>query len=335
MIDFALVRPKSAADAASQAAASPTAQQGAAVRFVAGGTTLVDLMRQGVENPAKLVDLNRIGLDQIEKQPDGSLRVGAMVRNAALAHEPEVTAHRAVLAQAILAGASAQIRNMASTGGNLLQRTRCPYFRDPNYLACNKRNPGSGCAAIAGFNRTHAILGGSEHCIATHPSDMAVAMTALEAQIHIDGPAGARTIPIADFYRLPGEHPEIENALQPGELITHVVLPPPVAGTRSGYLKLRDRASYEFALASCAVILGTQGHRVTYVRIALGGVGTRPWRAVEAEKALHGKPVSLASFKLAAEAALAGAKPQSDNGYKVELARRCIVRALTNATAQA
>jgi len=220
---------------------------------------------------------------------------------------------------------------MATTGGNLLQRTRCPYFRDPTYANCNKRNPGAGCAALEGHHRAMAVLGTSDHCIATHPSDMCVAMTALEATIFIEGPKGKRSVSIDDFYKLPGETPHIENVLEPGELITHVELPPAAKGQT--YLKLRDRASYEFALASAAVVAQVEGGHVRSVRIALGGVGTRPWRSHEAEKALAGKAATPANFKLAAEAALKDAKPREENGFKVELARRCLARALKTATA--
>jgi xanthine dehydrogenase YagS FAD-binding subunit len=271
-------------------------------------------------------------MDRIEKRPDGTLRIGALVRNADLAHHPDVVAHYTALSQALLSGASAQLRNMATTGGNLLQRTRCPYFRDLAFTECNKRSPGSGCAAITGHNRTNAILGGSEHCIATHPSDMAVAMMAYQAVIHVQGAKGARDIAIGDFYKLPGDTPNIENALDPGDLITYVTLPSPIAGARSTYLKLRDRASYEFALSSAAVILQVAGGYISQARVALGGVGTRPWRSHEAESFLQGNAVNAANFRTAAEVALHDAKPQSGNAFKVELAKRCIVRALTNAT---
>ena len=330
MIDFQLLKPRSNADAVSWSAASPTAQQGATVRFIGGGTTLVDLMKLNVEYPSKVIDINRLGMDSVQQQPDGSLRVGATVRNSALAHHPDVVANFAALSQALLAGASAQLRNMATTGGNLLQRTRCPYFRDTTFTECNKRTPGSGCAAIQGHNRTNAILGGSEQCIATHASDMAVAMMAYSAVVHVQGAKGERDIPIAEFYKLPGSTPNVENALQPGDLITYVTLPAQPMGVKSTYLKLRDRASYEFALASAAIVLKMEGSRIAHVQVALGGVGTRPWRSLEAEKVLQGKPANAANFRAAAEAALHNAKPHSENGYKVELAKRCIVRALAN-----
>jgi len=304
---------------------------GAGGKFIAGGTTLVDLLKLGVETPPRLVDITRLPLAQLEELPNGGLRVGAMVRNSDLARHPLVLERYPVLSLALLSGASPQLRNMATTGGNLLQRTRCPYFRDPTYANCNKRNPGAGCAALEGHHRAMAVLGTSDHCIATHPSDMCVAMTALEATIFIEGPKGKRSVSIGDFYKLPGETPHIENVLEPGELITHVELPPAAKGQT--YLKLRDRASYEFALASAAVVAQVEGGHVRSVRIALGGVGTRPWRSHEAEKALTGKAATPANFKLAAEAALKEAKPRDENGFKVELARRCLTRALKTATA--
>jgi xanthine dehydrogenase YagS FAD-binding subunit len=333
MIDFALSRASTPAQASQQAAASKTAQQGAQVRFVAGGTTLIDLMKLDVETPSQVIDINRLDLARTERQPDGSLRIGAMVRNADLAHDPNVMRDYPVLSQALLSGATGQLRNMATTGGNLLQRTRCIYFRDLAYPECNKRTPGSGCAAIDGYNRSHAILGTSEHCIATHPSDMAVAMMALEARIHILGAQGERDVPIGEFYLLPGNTPHLENVLKPGDLITYVTLAAPINGARSHYLKLRDRASYEFALASAAVIIQAEGGHIRKARVAFGGIGTRPWRSPEAEHALTGKPANEATFRAAAEAALRSAKPQRDNAFKVELAKRCLVRALATVTA--
>ncbi len=307
-------------------------------KFIAGGTTLVDLMKLNVETPSGLVDINILPLDKIEPLPNGGLRIGAMVRNSDLAWNADVQKNYAVLSQAILSGASPQLRNMATTGGNLLQRTRCMYFREPSAgtpggYGCNKRTPGSGCAALEGFHRTHAILGTSEQCIATHPSDMCVAMAALEATILVEGPKGKRTIPFADFHKLPGATPHIENALEPGELITYVDLPKPIEGAKSVYLKLRDRASYEFALASAAVVAKVEGGHIRYVRVAMGGVGTKPWRSHEAEAALTGKAVDAAHFRTAAEAALKDAKPRTDNAFKVELAERCLVRTLKLATA--
>src|ERR1700751_3165074 len=307
-------------------------------KFIAGGTTLVDLMKLNVETPKTLVDINLLPLDKIEASPTGGLRIGAMVRNSDLAWNADVQKDYAVLSQALLSGASPQLRNMATTGGNLLQRTRCAYFREPSAgtpggYACNKRTPGTGCAALEGFHRTHAILGTSEHCIATHPSDMCVAMAALEAVIQVEGPKGKRTIPFSEFHKLPGDTPHIENALEPGELVTYVDLPKPIPGAKSVYLKLRDRASYEFALASAAVVARVEGGHIRYVRVAMGGVGTKPWRSHEAEAALMGKPANAATFKAAAEAAMAKAKPHKDNAFKVELARRCLVRSLKTATA--
>ncbi|CAB3806538.1 FAD binding domain-containing protein [Paraburkholderia fynbosensis] len=329
---FQLSRANGVSDAIAAAAASATAQQGAQVRFLAGGTTLLDLMKLNVERPTRVIDISRLPLDRIEALPDGGVKIGSMARNADLALHPLIRESYAVLSQALLAGASAQLRNMATTGGNLLQRTRCVYFRD-TAMPCNKRDPGSGCPAIQGFNRTLAILGTSDACIATNPSDMNVALTALDATIHIEGTDGARSIAIDDFFLLPGATPQRENVLEPGDLITHVTLPPLPEGARSAYLKLRDRASYEFALASAAVVATLDGGRIAHARVALGGVGTRPWHAIEAEAVLQGATPDAATFRKAADAALANAKPQSQNGFKVELARRCIVHALTQATA--
>jgi xanthine dehydrogenase YagS FAD-binding subunit len=307
-------------------------------KFIAGGTTLVDLMKLNVETPKTLVDINLLPLDKIEALPTGGLRIGALVRNSDLAWNADVQKSYAVLSEALLSGASPQLRNMATTGGNLLQRTRCMYFREPSAgtpggYGCNKRTPGSGCAAMEGFNRMHAVLGTSEHCIATHPSDMCVAMAALEAVIHVEGPKGKRMIAFADFHKLPGDTPHIENALEPGDLVTYVDLPKPVEGSKSTYLKLRDRASYEFALASAAIVVRVDSGHIRYIRVAMGGVGTKPWRSHEAEAALLGKPANADAFKAAAEAALAKARPQKDNAFKVELAKRCLVRSLKTATA--
>lgn len=312
-------------------AQSKTAQQGASVRYLAGGTTLIDLMKLNVERPETVVDINRLPLDKIEATPDGGLSIGATVRNSDLAHHATVKRDYAVLSQALLSGATVQLRNMATTAGNLLQRTRCVYFRD-TASPCNKREPKSGCSAIDGANRMLAILGTSEHCIATNPSDMDVAMAALEATIHVVGVQGARAIPIDKFYLLPGDTPHRENVLEPGDLITHVTLPAPTAGAKSLYLKLRDRASYEFALASAAVIVSLDGDKVGHARVALGGVGTIPWRSREAETALAGQPASMSTYRKAADAALRDAKPQSENGFKVELAKRCLVHALATVT---
>jgi xanthine dehydrogenase YagS FAD-binding subunit len=305
------------------------------VKFVAGGTTLIDLMKLNVETPQMLVDINRLPLTQVESANDGGAKIGAMVRNSDLANHALIQKQYPVLSQALRSGASPQLRNMATTGGNLLQRTRCYYFRDTAYTACNKRNPGSGCAAIDGFNRIHAILGTGEHCIATHPSDMAVAMMALDATVHTQWQHGERSIALDEFYLVPGNTPQKENVLQPGELITYVTLPALPAGTRSYYLKLRDRASYEFALSSAAVVVQMSGGKVARARIALGGVATKPWRSREAEKALEGQPATDKTFQAAAEAALRGAHPLHDNAFKVKLAKLCLVRALNVVTSQA
>lgn len=315
-------------------AKSPTAQQSAEVRFVAGGTTLIDLMKLNVERPKQLVDINVLPLEKIEPAPNGGLIIGALARNSDVAHHPTVQRDYPVLSQAILSGASPQLRNMATTGGNLLQRTRCVYFRDTAH-ACNKREPGTGCSAIDGHNRMLAILGTSRDCIATNPSDQNVALTALEATIQVQGVKGKRSIPIHDFYLLPGSTPDRETVLEPGDVVVSVTLPPPMAGAKSHYLKLRDRAAYEFALVSAAIVLKLNGKRIEYARIALGGVGTKPWRSVEAERVLQGHTADTATFRRAAEEALKDARPASENGFKVELAKRCIVRALTTSTQSA
>src|SRR5262245_16918613 len=327
---FEFIRPPDTAAAIAAAAKSKTAQQGADVRFMGGGTTLIDLMKLNVEIPDRVLDINRLPLDKIDSTPDGGLKIGATVRNSELAYHAKVQRDYSVLSQAILQGASAQIRNMATVAGNLLQRTRCVYFRD-TAMACNKREPGSGCPAITGHNRTLAILGASEHCIATNPSDMCVALAALEATVHIQGPKGSRAVAFGDFHLLPGKTPNRESVLEPGDLITHVTLPPPLAGSKQVYLKLRDRASYEFALSSAAVVLTIASGNITRARIALGGVGTKPWRSPEAEAALADKPTNDANFRQAAEAALRDAKPQSENKFKIELAKRCLSYALRTA----
>ena len=331
---FQYTRARTLPEAVGIAAQSPTAQQGAAVRFVAGGTTLVDLMKLNVERPTRVVDINHLGLDRVERSGDGGLRIGALVRNAALAHDPTVVRDYRVLSEALLSGASAQLRNVATTGGNLLQRTRCMYFRN-TAMACNKREPGSGCSAIAGDNRTLAILGTSEHCIATNPSDMNVALAALEATVHVQGAQGVRAIPFQDFHLLPGDTPHRESVLEPGDLVTHVTLPAPRPRATSRYLKLRDRASYEFALASAAVIVEVEGGRFRHVRLAMGGVGTKPWRMTAAEQALTGAAVDEGTIRQAAALALRDAKPQTENGFKVELAQRCLAHALRLATGMA
>src|SRR3954454_7202812 len=303
MKTFEFTRPADATGAVAAAARANTAQQGAEVRFLAGGTTLLDLMKLNVETPARVLDINRLPLDKIEPTPDGGLKIGATIRNSDLANHPAVLRDYSVLSQAILQGASAQLRNMATTAGNLLQRTRCMYFRD-TAMPCNKREPGTGCPAIPGANRSLAILGTSEHCIATNPSDMCVAMAALEATIYVQGVKGSRAIPFGEFHLLPGDTPQRETVLEPGDLITQVTLPPPIAGSKQVYLKLRDRASYEFALASAAIVVNIAGGNVTRARIALGGVGTKPWRSHEAEEVLAGQPATEANFRKAAEAAM-------------------------------
>jgi xanthine dehydrogenase YagS FAD-binding subunit len=301
--------------------------------FVAGGTTLVDLMKLNVMLPSALVDINSLPLDKIESLPDGGLRVGAMVRNSDMAHHELVIKRFPVLSQAILAGASPQLRNMATTGGNLMQRTRCYYFRDTAY-ACNKRQPGSGCAALEGFNRIHAVLGGSDQCIATHPSDMAVALVALDAIVHIKSAKGERKIAAGEFHLLPGSTPNLETVVQPGELITYVTIPSSKFAAQSAYVKLRDRASYEFALASAGAALELQGNKIHAARLVLGGVATKPWRSTEAEHVLTGATADEKTFHAAAEAAMKSAKTYKYNAFKVELAKRAIVRALSSAAQQ-
>ena len=313
------------------AAKSTTAQQGASIRFIAGGTTLFDLMKLSVESPNHLVDINDLSFNAVERTPQGVTTIGALVRNSDLAHHPIIVEHYPVLSQALLSGASAQLRNMASVGGNLLQRTRCIYFRNAS-TPCNKRVPGSGCPAIAGDNRTLAILGGSEHCIATNPSDMNVALAALEAVVHIEGSGSSRSVPFHDFHLLPGATPNIESVLDPGDLVTHITLPAPPRNSKQVYLKLRDRASYEFALSSAAVVVETVNNRFRYVRLAMGGVGTKPWRAIEAETMLIGAAVNRGTIREAARLALAEAQPQSGNDFKIELAQRCVSHALRLAT---
>ena len=306
-------------------------------QFVAGGTTLIDLMRLGVMSPTRLLDINHLPLAQIEETAKG-LSIGALVRNSDLAYHPVVRARYPVLSQALLSGASPQLRNMATTAGNLMQRTRCSYFRDVGVAACNKRNPGSGCAAYDGFARQHAVLGGSRDCIAVHPSDMCVALVALDAVVHVRGHYGGagaevteRAIPIADFHLLPGTTPQRETAIGPGELITGVTVPARPFAARSAYVKARDRASYAFALASAAVALHVEGGTIRAARVALGGVATKPWRSHEAEQALEGQAATDAAFERAAAAALAGAQPRPDNRFKVPLARAALVRALARA----
>jgi len=297
-------------------------------RFLAGGTNLIDLMREGVEQPRLLVDITRLPLTAVEERADGGIRIGAMVRNSHLASHPIVRAQFPLLSHAILNGASAQLRNMATTGGNLMQRTRCYYFYD-TATHCNKREPGSGCDALGGFNRIHAILGASSQCIATHPSDMCIALAALDATINIEGPTGSRTVPFADFHRLPGETPDVDTNLLPGELITSVDLPGSGAGLRSAYRKVRDRASYAFALVSVAAAIRIDDGRIRDLRLALGGVAHKPWRAVAAERTLLGAFPTPDAFARAADAELAPAVPQAHNAFKIPLAKRTIVAVLS------
>ena len=303
-------------------------------RYIGGGTSLLDLMKGDVEHPARLVDITRIGLDRVETLPDGGMRVGALVRNSDLADHDLVRQRYPLLAQALLAGASPQLRNMATTGGNLLQRTRCPYFTDTAFEHCNKRVPGSGCGALHGVNRSHAILGASPACIAVHPSDMCVAMAALEAVVVIATPAGGeRRIAMADFHRLPGGSPQYDTTLAPGELIIAVELPPSRYGEHSHYLKVRDRASYAFALVSVGAALEMDGATVRSARLALGGVAHKPWRVPAAEAMLAGRPVSTERSKEAARLLLDGAHGYDDNRFKIELAQRAVVRAIAKAAA--
>lgn len=318
-------------DSALQQASEFNGDTPAEFRFIAGGTTLVDLMKLNVEAPSKLLDITGLGLDKIETTSKGGLKIGALVRNSELANHPVVRSHFSVLSEAILAGASPQLRNRATTGGNLLQRTRCLYFRDEAF-DCNRRVPGSGCPAIEGHHRNLAILGTSDNCIANNPSDMNVAMMALDARIEVRGNAKTRTIPITEFYRLPGETPHLETFLEPGELITHVHIEPLPAGSQSMYLKLRDRASYEFALASAAVISQMNGNKISHLRVAMGGIGAIPWRAAVVEKMLQGQRADKKLFEKAAEALLKDARPRKENEFKVELAKRCLVHSLSVST---
>lgn len=314
-----------AADVAEALAIDPAAGE----VLLGGGTNLVDLMRKGVAQPSRLVDVTGLS-SLIEPADDGSLVIGAAARNSAVAAHPLVRAQYPMLARAILAGASAQVRNMATVGGNLMQRTRCLYFADVAGARCNKRVPGAGCDAIGGFTRYHAILGASPACIATHPSDMAVALAALDARVHVAGASGTRTIAIGDFHLLPGDHPERETALEPGEVIVAIELPPALVAAHSAYRKVRDRASYAFALVSVAAALSLEGDRIGEVRIALGGVAARPWRALRAEAALRGAPATPDTFARAADAELADAVAQPGNGFKIDLARRTIAAVLAD-----
>jgi len=296
-------------------------------RYLGGGTNLVDLMRETIERPSALIDVTGLPAT-IEEREDGGLLIGAAARNTAVAEHRAVRSRYPMLTRAIVAGASGQIRNMATVGGNILQRTRCAYFYDHAGSRCNKRVPGQGCDAIEGLSRTHAILGASPSCVAVHPSDMCVALAALGAIVHLQGAGGGRVVPLTDLHRLPGDHPEIETVLEPGELITAVELPALPLARRSTYRKVRDRASYAFALVAVAAALEVRGDTVADVRIALGGVATKPWRAWQAEAALRGAPATEASFRAAAEAELAEARPLRDNGFKVELAARTMTAVL-------
>jgi xanthine dehydrogenase YagS FAD-binding subunit len=324
MINCQYARATDVADALRQIAADPAA------KFIAGGTNLIDLMKYDVERPLRLIDITRLPLRTVEETADGGVRIGALVPNSDLAYHPLIDQRYPLLASAILAGASQQLRNMASTGGNLLQRTRCFYFYD-TATPCNKREPGSGCSAIRGINRINAILGTSEACIATHPSDMCVALAALEAKVHVAGPTGERAIAFADFHRLPGDTPQFDNNLQPNEIVTAIELPAQGFEKNYSYLKIRDRLSYAFALVSVAAALDLEGGRIKEARLALGGVAHKPWRKSEAEAALRGQSADAATFAKAADMLLRDAKGFSHNAFKIDLARRAIVRTLTQA----
>jgi xanthine dehydrogenase YagS FAD-binding subunit len=324
MINFHYARATDVADAVRQIAADPGA------KFIAGGTNLIDLMKYEVERPLRLIDITRLPLRSVEETAGGGLRIGALVPNSDLAYHPLIEKRYPLLASAILAGASQQLRNMASTGGNLLQRTRCFYFYD-TATPCNKRQPGSGCSAINGINRINAILGTSETCIATHPSDMCVALAALEATVHVMGPSGERAIAFADFHRLPGDTPQLDNNLQPDEIVTAIELPAQGFAKNYSYLKIRDRLSYAFALVSVAAALDLDGGRIKEARLALGGVAHKPWRKSEAEAALRGQSADAATFAKAADLLLRDAKGFSHNVFKIDLAHRAIVRTLTQA----
>jgi len=324
MIELTYSRAADAADAVSRAADGHT-------RYLGGGTNLVDLMRETVETPSALIDVTGLS-GEIAPTAGGGLMIGAAARNTAVAEHETVRSNYPMLARAIVAGASAQIRNMATVGGNLLQRTRCTYFYDTDGSRCNKRVPGEGCDAIEGFNRMHAILGASPACAATHPSDMCVALAALDAVVHVRGVSGERTVDLCDLHRLPGDRPDIETELEPGELITAVELPAPGRGERSTYRKVRDRSSYAFALVSVAAALELDGDVIVSARVALGGIATKPWRARRAEEALRGQPATESAFGTAADAELADARPLAGNAFKVELARRTLVAVLQQLT---
>jgi xanthine dehydrogenase YagS FAD-binding subunit len=320
MNPFTYKRATNQAEAIREAAANSNA------KFLAGGTNLIDLMKMNVQQPGELIDINRLALKQIEATATG-LRIGALVSNSAAANDRRVRERFPVLSEALLAGASPQLRNMATVGGNLLQRTRCYYFMDTAF-PCNKRVPGSGCPAIPGFNRIHAILGASDKCIATHPSDMCVALAALDAVIRVEGPRGAREIAVTDFHRLPGDTPQVDTNLQPDELIVAVDLPATAFAARSGYLKVRDRAQYAFALVSVAAALEIKQGRIASARLAMGGVAHKPWRSLDAERVLTGAPANAQTFKAAAEAAVKAAVPQKHNAFKIEMAKRAVARIL-------
>jgi xanthine dehydrogenase YagS FAD-binding subunit len=324
MINFQYARANDVGDAVRQIAADPAA------KFIAGGTNLIDLMKQDVERPTRLVDVSRLPLTTVEETAAGGVRIGALVPNSDLAWHPLIEQRYPLLSSAILAGASAQLRNMASTGGNLLQRTRCGYFYD-TATPCNKRDPGSGCPAIDGLNRMHAILGTSASCIATHPSDMCVALAAIEAIVHVTGPAGERSIAFADFHRLPGDTPQIDSNLRRDEIVTAIELPPRGFAANYSYLKIRDRLSYAFALVSVAAALELEGDRIKHARLALGGVAHKPWRDPAAEDVLRGQTANRQAFMSAADLVLRDAKGFAHNSFKIDLARRAIVRALTQA----
>lgn len=324
------MRPLSYTRAGDVDAAIATVGADSSSTFLAGGTTEIDLIRLGVSRTDVLVDINSLPLKEIEYADGAGLRIGSLARMTDVARSPEVARRFPVISQALLLGASEQLRNMASMGGNLCQRTRCPYFRD-GVSPCNKRAPGTGCSAIGGLNRGHAVLGTSEHCIAAHPSDVGVALVALDAVVHTLGPSGARSIPIDDFYLLPGTSPEVEHPLEHGELIVAIEVPPTPWAERSLYLKFRDRQSYEFALVSVAVAVDVREGRIAGVRLALGGVGTKPWRARRAEAALTGGPATREAFADAAALEMEHASPREDNAFKVPMARRAMVRALNQA----
>ncbi|MEU5846102.1 FAD binding domain-containing protein [Saccharopolyspora shandongensis] len=324
MFPFTLERPGDAASAL-RLGAAPSAE------YIAGGTDMMQLLTDEIRQPEHLVALDGVLDDRIEAAADGSLRLGAAAKMSDIAADPDVSEAFPVIAEALLLSASGQVRNMATIGGNLLQRTRCPYFRDPGVQACNKRNPGSGCAAMDGANRTHAVLGTSEHCIATHASDVAVALVALDAEVRVAGPNGDRAVPIDDLHRMPGDTPHLETVLDQGELITAVVVPPTPAARRSHYLKVRDRVSFEFALTSAAVALDVHNGSIREARVAMGGVGTKPWRLRNVENALNGRADELDTYRDAAEHATEGAVTRAGNQFKLELMKRTIVRALRDA----